>query len=110
MIVTITQYLRPHGRKSVYKMKIPDTYNGIDLTVKYAALEACGCHLACEQLRTGEVIHYISHKLGDFAIVNSPAFNEHVAGVMLLKILSEFDVVAFASWLRTIEADTPGTC
>jgi len=98
MKITVTQFLRPNGRKKELLLEIPDSYQE-----QYKLIKQCGCYISCEQIQTGEAAQYITHKTGDFAIKVTPCFE--TADNALLEMIAAFNKDAFDKWLREQEAD-----
>jgi hypothetical protein len=100
MIINVTQYLRPNGRKVVHEFEIDEKYKD-----QYNNLTAYGCHLTCEQLQTGHGVHYISHRLGDFQSVISAPGNFKEAEEKLLSLIEAFDHRLFEEWVEQQRAE-----
>lgn len=92
MIIKITQYLRPNGRKKQMELEIPDKYKD-----QYHLILSCDCEITCEQLMSKKAIQYISHDRGDFDIRMTNSFGP--AYKALLDMISNFDKDKFDEWL-----------
>lgn len=97
MNLTVTQFMRPDGRRKSICLEIPD-----DCASKVKEIQARGCEIACEQLMTGEAAHYISHDEGNFAIDVTGSGKKAVAA--LLKMIRAFDTAKFNEWLKEVAA------
>lgn len=95
MTLTVTQFMRPDGRRKTISLEIPDDYKS-----KVAELQACECEITCEQMMNGQATQYISHNEGDFAIVSSNCGTD--ADAALLKMIKEFDTTKFNEWLKDV--------
>lgn len=92
MIVQITQFIRPNGKQMTHTAIVHD-----ELKANYEAMQACGCRLAAEVLRTGEVSCTIEHTDGDVAIKvvkNLPG----IPTAAIETMLREFNPEAFEQW------------
>lgn len=97
MNLTVTQFMRPDGRKKPISLEIPD-----DCKAKVKEFQACGCAITCEQMMNGQVVQYITHNEGDFAIEMSNSGKD--ADVALLKMIRAFDTAKFNEWLEEMVA------
>lgn len=95
MDLTVTQFMRPDGRRKPIVLQIPD-----DCEAKVKELQACGCEITCEQMMNGQAVQYISHNEGDFAIEMSSSGKD--ADAALLKMIRGFDTATFNEWLKEV--------
>ncbi|MDD5328281.1 MAG: hypothetical protein PHY02_10805 [Phycisphaerae bacterium] len=99
MKLTITQFLRPDGRKIKGEIEIPDEY-----APYIEKLKQCGCCITCEQLMTGEAVQYITCDEGDFDIIITGCGK--AADNALFELLKRFDETKFQEWKKEQEEDT----
>lgn len=97
MKLTVTQFMRPDGRRKPITLEIPD-----DCKSKVEEFQACGCEITCEQMMNGQAVQYISHDEGDFAIEMSNSGKD--ADAALLKMIRGFDTAEFNKWLEEMVA------
>ncbi len=97
MNLTVTQFMRPDGRRKAISLVIPD-----DCQAKVKEFQACGCEITCEQMMDGRAVQYISHDEGDFALEISSSGKD--ADAALLKMIRAFDKDEFNKWLKEVAA------
>lgn len=93
MLIQVTQYLRPDGRRKVLQFTIPDEYQQ-----QYDLICKCGCEITCEQLMSGKAVQYIGNEHGDFITKLTGAGDREAAGAALFKMIQEFNKDRFEKW------------
>ncbi len=95
--IHFTQFLRPNGRQVPVTIEMRD-----EVAPKVKEIEACGCRLTAEHLRTGEVSFAIEEPLlGDMDVIvcaNGPELVEPLHQMIL-----RFSPQKFKDWLREME-------
>ena len=93
MIIQVTQFMRPCGKRVCHKLEISD-----DCKDKYKEIIKCGAMLTGEQLMSGAVSQTIETTDGDFDIVitNGSSLIENKRA--LEKMILRFDKRAFEEW------------
>lgn len=93
MIVQVTQFLRPDGRKRTLELEIPDEYKE-----QYDLICSCGCEITCEQMMNRKAVQYITNDNGDFDIRITSANKHEDADKALLEMIRTFNKGAFDIW------------
>ena len=99
MKIMITQFLRPDGRQRMIGCDLPE-----DLTSQMELIQACDCHIACEQLQTLEAVSYVTHDEGDFDMIVSACGKS--ADEALYAMIRRFDKAKFDRWLASMKENT----
>jgi len=99
MKILIRQLLRPDGRPREYHYELPDKFKS-----QMELIQACDCHITCEQLQTREAVSYVTHDEGDFDMIISECGKK--AGEALEKMIRRFDKRKFDEWLASMKEDT----
>lgn len=100
MLIKITQYMRPNGRRIPRTMEVPNK-----LKKQYELILSCGCELTCEQLMSREAVQYISNANGDFAIETTPAGDLKAADAAIQQLIKAFDKDLFEKWNAQFTTD-----
>jgi len=105
MIVKVTQYYRPDGRKKTHEIEVSD-----ECKEKYQEIISCGARLTAEQLMDGVVSQTIETVDGDYDIIltrgNDPSKNKEA----LEKMIMRFDKDKFNKWEAWFEDEKEPSC
>lgn len=103
MIVEVTQYMRPDGRKRRHQLEVRD-----ECASKYQDILDSGCRLAAEQLITKEVSQTIECDDFDFAITITDGKSFEGNKAALEAMILDFDKACFEQMKKEYNTDLPG--
>jgi hypothetical protein len=93
MHITVTQYLRPHGKQVQANAPISDDYQE-----QYETMQKCGARLTAEVLTTGEVSITIEDPLTKNDFDNEICANNPEVTKAMEALLGRFDETKYKTW------------